>query len=66
VKSQSLEIVRRADGSFDVFLNRDLTESGVSGAWIEDTLCTRYGFCGDEGRAIFREGMDNGRGTIRF
>jgi hypothetical protein len=61
-----IEIVKRADGTFDVLVNGEMTDTNVAGAWIEETLCTRYGFCGDEGRAILREAADNGRATIRF
>jgi hypothetical protein len=43
------EIVRRQDGSFDVFHNGDLTDTSIPEPWLESQL-VRYGICGEEYR----------------
>ena len=43
-----LELVKRDDGTFDLFLNGRLERSHVAEKWLPDELCVRFGFCGAE------------------
>jgi hypothetical protein len=41
------EIVKRPDGSFDIFHHDELVHPSVPDKWLEDQLA-RYGICGEE------------------
>ena len=61
-----LEVVKRGDGTFDLFLNRKLDRNRISEMWLPDELCVRFGFCGDEYDSILRDVNQNGRATVVF
>ena len=59
-------MVKRNDGTFDLFLNRALDRSRVPEAGLTEELCVRFGYCGEEYRTILREVNKSGRTTLRF
>jgi hypothetical protein len=61
-----LELVKRDDGAFDLFLNGNLERSLIAEKWMPDELCARFGFCGQEYDAILRDVKQNGRITVSF
>jgi hypothetical protein len=61
-----LELVKRDDGTFDLFLNGKLDRNQILETWLPDDLCVRFGFCGDEYDSILREVNQNGRATVEF
>jgi len=61
-----LEVVKRDDGTFDLFLNRKLDRNRIPERWLPDELCVRFGFCGDEYDAILRQLHDCGKATVAF
>ena len=56
-----LEIVKREDGTFDLFLNRILDRQRIHEDGLVDVLCVRFGYCGGEFEAILGELAENGR-----
>jgi hypothetical protein len=56
-----IEIVRREDGAYDLFLNRRLDHERIHEDGLGDVLCVRFGYCGDEFKAILSELIQNGR-----
>ena len=52
-----LELVKRADGNFDLFLNGTLHHGGIQETWLPEELCVRLGFCGAEYDAILLESI---------
>jgi len=52
-KTESLvyEVLKRPDGSFDIFQNGELTGRSVPERWLEDQLAG-YGVCGQEYRDV--------------
>ena len=54
-QNRVLEVVRREDGTFDLFLNRRLDRGQIPEAGLPEQLCVRFGFCGDEYDSILRE-----------
>ena len=56
-----LEIIKREDDTFDLFLNRRLDRQRIREDGLQDMLCVRFGYCGDELKAIFDELIQNGR-----
>jgi hypothetical protein len=65
-RNRSLEVVKRDDGTFDLFLNQTLDRTAIPETWLPEELCVRFGFCGEEYRAILRELDLNGRTTLLF
>ena len=59
-----LEVVKRDDGKFDLFLNRELDHGQVPESWLPEWLCVRFGFCGGEYDSILREVNISGKVTI--
>ena len=65
-RNRILEVVKKDDGTFDLFLDHTLDRSGIPETWLPDELCARFGFCGEEYRSILRELNQNGRTTLRL
>jgi hypothetical protein len=61
-----LDLVKRGDDTFDLFLNCRLDRGHVTEKWLPDELCVRFGFCGEEYNAILRDAKQDGRTTISF
>ena len=61
-----LEVIKRDDGTFDLFLNRKLDRNRIPETWLPEELCVRFGFCGDEYDSILRELNQNGRAIVEF
>jgi len=55
IKNTVLEVVRKDDGSFDLFLNRKLDRDNIPETWLSAESCARFGFCGEEYDSILRE-----------
>src|SRR5579862_7381501 len=60
-----LEIARRSDGAFDLFLNGQPDRTNIAEKWLSEELCVRFGFCGEEYDSIVRELMRDGRARVR-
>jgi len=54
-QNRVLEVVKRDDGTFDLFLNRNVYRSGISEDTLPRELCMRFGYCGEEYEEILRE-----------
>jgi hypothetical protein len=61
-----LELLKRPDGGFNIFLNGNLDRSGVQEKWLSEELCTRFGFCGEEYDSILSEVNRVGRIRVTF
>lgn len=61
-----LEVVRRDDGTFDLFLNREIDRSRIPEEWLSHEVCARWGFCGEEYKLILRELEEHGRTTRKL
>lgn len=59
-----LEIVKNHDGTFDFFLDRERTHGGLSLRSLEEELCVRFGFCGQEFASILDQVERDGRMTV--
>ncbi len=56
-----IRVIRREDGDFDLFLNRELAKESIPLTGLEAVLCGRFGYCQDEFSAILSELDKNGR-----
>ena len=63
IKNTVLEVVKKNDGTFDLFLNRQLDRNNIPETWLPEQLCLRFGFCGDEMANLFC--WDTSGGTAR-
>jgi hypothetical protein len=61
-----LEVVRMDDGTFDLFMNGKLDRGRIHKNGLNEQLCVRFGFCGDEYDSILRELVENGRKKLFF
>jgi hypothetical protein len=56
-----IRVVKREDGTFDLFLNRELNQQQIRADGLVDVLCVRFGYCQDEFDAIVSELNQYGR-----
>jgi hypothetical protein len=61
-----LEVVSREDGTFDLFMNGELDRGRIPVDGLNQQLCVRFGFCGDECDSILHELAENGRKKLFF
>jgi hypothetical protein len=54
------------DGTFDLFLNSKLDRSNIPEQYLNDELCVRFGFCGEEYDEILGRVKQQGRVEVRF
>jgi hypothetical protein len=65
-RTNVLELIKRDDGTFDLFLNQRLHRSELPETSLPDELCVRFGFCGQEYVSIVSEINQKGRATLLF
>lgn len=65
-QNRVLEVVKRQDGTFDLFLNRKLYRGQISPDGLPEQLCVRFGYCGKEYMSILREVEQTGRKKLFF
>jgi hypothetical protein len=61
-----VEVVKREDGTFDLYLNRSLDRERIDERWLPEELCVRFGYCGEEYDQILCELNQHGRATVCF
>lgn len=60
-QNRVLEVVKRDDGTFDLFMNRRLYRDHVPEDGLPHELCVRFGYCGEEYDSILRELAQSGK-----
>lgn len=50
-----LEVVRKDDGTYDLFLDDIPDRSSIPEPWLSEELCVRFGFCGEQYTTILAE-----------
>jgi hypothetical protein len=60
-QNRVLEVVKKDDGTFDLFLNRHVYCSGITEDTLPRELCMRFGYCGEEYEEILRELNQTGK-----
>ena len=66
ISNTVLELVAKADGTFDLLWDGKPHRVGISERWLNEELCVRYGLCGDEYDAIVLAATTSGRATRVF
>jgi len=65
-QGNTLKVAKRADGTFDLFLNCSLDRDGIAEEGLSEELCVRFGFCGEEYDSILTKLHQNGIVTLTF
>ena len=60
-----IRVIKRDDGTFDLFLNRELHQGSIHKDGLESAL-GRFGYCQDEFDTILNELRQNGRAERGF
>jgi hypothetical protein len=47
-----IDVVKRDDGSFDLFRNREVIGEHMDELWLRHELCVRFGYCQGEDDSI--------------
>lgn len=61
---RELEIVKNDDHTFDLFSDGKQTHAAISERLLNEELCVRYGYCGQEFNSIVEEVNLKGRKTL--
>jgi hypothetical protein len=64
MKDTVLEVIKRQDGKYDLFVNHKLDQGEKPESSLPAWLCVRFGFCGEEYDSILLEVNLKGRATI--
>lgn len=59
-----LEVKRNNDGTFEITVNAEVVETRAPERWLEEELCAKRGFCGDEFASIKQQLEENGRAIL--
>ena len=59
-----IEVIANGDDTFEIMLNQKLVGSHVPEQWLDDEVCGKYGFCGEEFEEIKRQLADSGCATL--
>jgi hypothetical protein len=65
-KKRFLEVVRRENGTYDLFLDGHPERSSIPEQWLYEELCVGFGFCGEEYKSILCEVNQSGRAKLRL
>jgi hypothetical protein len=59
-----LEVVANADGTYEIIVDKKVVGTRIAEQWLNEELCGKYGFCGEEFDAIKRQLQQGGRANI--
>jgi hypothetical protein len=59
-----LEVATNGDGTYDITFNEKLVGSRIPEGWLDEELCAKRGFCGEELASIKRQLEESGRAVV--
>lgn len=59
-----LEVATNDDGTFEITFNEKVVGSRIPERWLDDELCAKRGFCGEELASIKRQLVELGRAVV--
>ena len=59
-----LKVETNNDGTFEITVNGEVVGRSVPERWLEEELCAKRGFCGDEFASIKRQLEEEGRAIV--
>ena len=59
-----LEVTTNGDGTFAITFNGEVVGRRIGERWLDDELCAKRGFCGEELASIKRQLVECGRAVV--
>ena len=59
-----LEVATNGDGTYDIIVNEKVVSTRIPESWLDDELCAKRGFCGEELASIKRQLGECGRAVV--
>ena len=59
-----LEVTKNDDGAYRIVFNVEVIGSSIPEEWLEEELCAKRGFCGEELVSIKRQLQEFGRAVV--
>jgi hypothetical protein len=59
-----LEVTTNLDGTYEIIFNEKVVGSRIPERWLDDELCAKRGFCGEELASIKRQLGECGRAVV--
>ncbi len=59
-----LEVVTNDDGTFEIVFNGKVVGNRIPEGWLDEELCARLGFCGEELASIKGQLKECGRAVV--
>jgi hypothetical protein len=59
-----LEVTKNNDGTYEIVFNEEVVGSRILEKWLDEELCAKRGFCGEELVSIKRQLQESGRAVV--
>jgi hypothetical protein len=59
-----LEVAKNDEGTYEIVFNEEVVGSRIPEGWLDEELCAKRGFCGEELVAIKRQLEESGRAVV--
>ena len=59
-----LEVAKNDDGTYDIVFNEKVVGNRIPEGWLDEELCAKRGFCGEELVSIRRQLEESGRAVV--
>ena len=59
-----LKVATNDDGTYEIILNEEFVARRIPEKWLDDELCAKRGFCGEELAEIKRQLRDRGQAVL--
>jgi hypothetical protein len=59
-----LEVSKNDDGTYEIVFNGEVVGSRIPGGWLDEELCAKRGFCGEELAEIKRQLEKSGKAVV--
>jgi hypothetical protein len=59
-----LEVTKNDDGTYEVVFNEQVVGTHIPEGWLDDELCAKHGFCGEELVSIKHQLQERRRAVV--
>ena len=59
-----LEVTKNNDGTYEIVFNEEVVGSRIPERWLDEELCAKRGFCGEELVSIKRQLQESDRAVV--
>ena len=61
-----LEVTKNDEGTYDIVFNEVVVGSHILERWLDEELCAKRGFCGEELVSIKRQLEESGKAVVIY